>query len=134
MDIRAPNVIVKENKGQIEVHLIDFDFCRKARAQNPMNRSLLEYPPEVEVHQNSDMWSVAVMIWKIVSDTISRDQLVTESAFVVKERFEPYRSFLYEFISKCVVDKPEERLSIDGGLDLLKKMDSIEPGLKLLFK
>jgi hypothetical protein len=28
---------------------------------------------------------------------------------------------MYEFISKCVVVKPEERLSIDDGLKLLRK-------------
>jgi serine/threonine protein kinase len=128
MDIRAPNVIVKENEGKHiqDVHLIDFDFSRKIKDTNPMARSTLEYPPETNVHQNSDMWSVGIMTWKLVSDTVSQDQL-TESSFAVKESFEvkenfrDYSSDLYDFISKCVVDKPEKRLSIDDGLELLNK-------------
>ncbi len=76
---------------------------------------MLDYPPESRVHQKSDMWSVGVMTWKIVSDTVSLDQL-NESRFVVKERFKPYSSYLYEFVSKCVVKEPDERLSIDEGI------------------
>ena len=80
---------------------------------------MLDYPPESRVHQKSDMWSVGVMTWKLVSDTVSFD-LLTKSKFGVKGRFKNCSSHLIEFISKCVVKEPKDRLCIEDGLALLK--------------
>ena len=123
MDVRAPNVIVKlEDTKIVAVHLIDFDFCTRVNEYNPMNKDYPHNPKEIRVHANSDMWSLGMLVLKLVTtERISSEnyQRVLETRNIFKDTFQPHYDQLYDFIAKCLVLDPVSRLSIDQAVTLI---------------
>jgi serine/threonine protein kinase len=126
MDVRLPNVIVNVEPPNLikDVHLIDFDYSRKWKNNNPMSRTNLSYAKEFVVHANTDMWSLGVMTLRLISKvgiTFDNYQEVLRDSSKWKPEFESHFDDLSEFISPCLETDPNVRLSIENGIQMLGK-------------
>jgi hypothetical protein len=120
MDIRAPNVLIRND----DVNLIDYDFSGSIESDSLMKPENPSSPPELEIHANSDMWSVGVMLWELVGvgdqpKRISATDLALQGRFQVMPQLAPYEKRIQEFIDRCGVVNPDERLSVDEALNVV---------------
>ncbi|KAI9337281.1 hypothetical protein BDR26DRAFT_864112 [Obelidium mucronatum] len=125
MDIRLANVVLSDSVGWSDACLIDYDFCEDLGMSNPMNRVETRYPPEANVHKNSDIWMLGIVLlnlgvcgrgWEKLRDHAEVESWVNAQLNSFQNGEVASREGVFEgalqLAAECLCVNPNERMGV----------------------